>query len=161
MKRSAYLFLTLILLTTSALRVKAQDYKTAAGLKFGGYEIGPSIKWFYNKDVALEGIIGFRTGGAVFTGLYEMHVPAFNVDKLKFFYGGGAHIGGISSGSYNGGRDVYNNSRILAGLDAAVGLEYLFPRSPIAISIDLDPRIEFATGPVFDLAPALGLKYSF
>lgn len=161
MKRSTYLFSALLILCLSATKVKAQDYKTAAGLKFGGYEVGPSIKWFYDENVALEGIVGFRNGGAVVTGLYEIHVPAFNVDKLKFFYGGGAHIGGVGRGSYNGGRNVYDNRRILAGLDGTVGLEYLFPNSPIAISVSLDPRIEFATGPVFDLAPSLGLKYSF
>ena len=54
-------------------RAEAQDYQTAVGLKFGGYENGPSIKYFTNNAIALEGVIGFRSHGVVFTGLYEVH----------------------------------------------------------------------------------------
>ncbi|QQL50091.1 hypothetical protein [Mucilaginibacter ginkgonis] len=161
MKKYTFLLSLVSMLMLGALKVQAQDYPTAAGLKFGGYEIGPSIKWFADEHTALEGIAGFRSGGFAITGLYEVHTRAFNVDKLNFFYGGGAHLGSLRPGSYNGGRNIYDNNRLLIGADGVVGLEYLFPGSPIVMSVDLDPRIEFATGPVFDLAPALGIKYSF
>jgi hypothetical protein len=42
-----------------------------------------------------------------------------------------------------------------------LGLEYKIPTAPIAISLDLNPRAELATGPFFDIAPGLGLKYTF
>ncbi|MDB5090254.1 MAG: hypothetical protein JWR09_4248 [Mucilaginibacter sp.] len=145
-------------------RSNAQDYKTAVGLKFGGYENGISGKYFTTDDVALEGLIGFRSHGVVFTGLYEVHQVAFGVKELKFYYGAGAHIGAIGSGLYrrfNGDDEYYNHSHILLGVDGVLGLEYVIPQSPIAVSLDLNPRAELATGPFFDIAPGLGIKYTF
>jgi hypothetical protein len=146
-------------------RSNAQDsYKTAVGLKFGGYENGVSVKHFTLNDVALEGILGLRDHGVVITGLYEFHQEAFGVKELKFYYGAGAHIGAVGSGIYkrfNGDNLIYNNSHLLLGVDGVLGLEYLIPNSPIAVSLDLNPRAELATGPFFDIAPGLGLKYTF
>jgi hypothetical protein len=143
---------------------KAQDYKTAVGLKFGGYENGISVKYFSTPDIALEGELGFRAHGVVITGLYEIHTEAFGVKELKFYYGAGAHIGAEGSGVYqtfDGGDQVYNQSHILLGVDGVLGLEYKIPQTPVAISLDLNPRVELATGPFFDIAPGLGLKYTF
>ena len=143
---------------------KAQDYKMALGLKFGGYENGISVKYFTTTDVALEGVLGFRDHGVVITGLYEFNQEAFGVHELKFYYGAGAHIGAESSGVYqtfDGINETYNGSHILLGVDGVIGLEYTIPKAPVAISLDLNPRAELATGPFFDLAPGLGLKYTF
>ena len=140
-----------------------QDYKTAVGLKFGAYEDGISIKYFATSDVSYEGVIGFRSHGVVFTGLYELNQEAFDVSQLKFYYGFGAHIGAVGKGDYErfGNDEYYNSSHILLGADGVIGLEYTVPQSPIAFSLDLNPRIELASGPYFDLAPGLGLKYTF
>ena len=145
-------------------RSSAQDYKTAVGLKFGGYENGISAKYFTTNDVALEGLLGFRSHGVVITGLYELNQEAFGVKELKFYYGAGAHIGAVGSGLYrrfNGDDEYYNSSHILLGVDGVIGLEYVIPQSPIAVSLDLNPRVELATGPFFDIAPGLGIKYTF
>jgi hypothetical protein len=142
----------------------AQDYKTAVGLKFGGYENGFSVKYFVADFAALEGELGFRDHGVVITGLYEFHQEAFGVKELKFYYGAGAHIGAVGSGTYqtfDGNNKVYDSGHLLIGIDGIVGLEYIIPKSPIAVSLDLNPRIELATGPFIDLAPGLGLKYTF
>lgn len=163
MKKITFLILlTAFLIVTK--RAAAQDYKMAAGLKFGGYENGLSGKYFMNSNTALEGVLGFRNHGLVVTGLYEVHQSAFNVDKLKFYYGFGAHAGGVGSGAYrrfNGDDKQYNNAQLLLGGDGVLGLEYIIPNSPIGVSIDLNPRVELATGPFFDIAPGLGLKYIF
>ena len=143
--------------------VKAQSYQTAAGLRFS-YEGGASIKYFSSPNIALEGVLGFREKGVVFTGLFEIHQSAFNVAELKFYYGVGGHVGGVGKGGYRiyrGDYRVYSNSSILLGADAVIGLEYLIPGSPIAVSVDLDPRIELIRGPLFNLAPGLGIKYAF
>jgi hypothetical protein len=145
-------------------RSAAQDYKTALGLKFGGYENGPSIKYFMLNSVALEGIIGIRNHGLVITGLYEFHQEAFGIPELKFYYGAGAHLGSIGAGRYqrfNGTNELYNKAQLLLGVDGVLGLEYRIPKSPLAISLDLNPRAELATGPFFDIAPGLGIKYVF
>ena len=141
----------------------SQDYKTAVGLKFGAYEDGISVKYFASPDISYEGILGFRDHGVVVTGLYEINQEAFNVPALKFYYGFGAHIGAEGKGDYQrlGNDEYYNSSHILLGADGVLGLEYVIPKSPIAVSLDLNPRIELATGPFFDIAPGLGIKYIF
>ena len=164
MKKSIFYILILICFSLFCQRTNAQDYKTALGLKFGGYENGISIKYFSQPDVALEGVIGFRDHGVVLTGLYEYNLPAFNVTGLKFYYGAGAHIGAVGSGVYqnfSGSNETYKNSQLLLGVDGVVGLEYVIPKSPIAISLDLNPRVELTSGPFIDIAPGLGLKYTF
>ena len=158
---SAFLLLSVLLISKQS---NAQDYKTAVGIKFGGYENGPSIKFFPNNDIAFEGILGFRDHGVVITGLYEIHQQAFNAAGLKFYYGAGVHIGSESAGVYKtfgGGNETYNTAHVLFGVDGVLGLEYKIPQAPIAISLDLNPRAELATGPFFDIAPGLGLKYTF
>jgi|APCry1669192806_1035432.scaffolds.fasta_scaffold61499_1 hypothetical protein len=140
------------------------NYNTAIGLKFGGYENGIAAKYFTDPATAIEGVLGFRQHGVVITGLYEIHQEAFGVQELKFYYGAGAHIGAVGSGVYqrfNGSNETYNSGHILLGIDGVLGLEYLIPKSPIAISLDLNPRLELATGPFGDIAPGLGLKYTF
>lgn len=83
-------------------------------------------------------------------------MPIFEVDKLKLYFGFGAHIGSVGDNS----NPKFNNT-LLAGADGVVGVEYVLPETPIAISLDLNPRLEFGHGPYFDLAPGLGLKYTF
>ena len=141
----------------------SQDYKTAVGLKFGAYEDGISVKYFASPDISYEGVLGFRDHGVVVTGLYEINQEAFNVPALKFYYGFGGHIGAEGKGDYQrlGNDEYYNSSHILLGADGVLGLEYVIPNSPIAVSLDLNPRIEVATGPFFDIAPGLGIKYTF
>jgi hypothetical protein len=163
MKKSAYILFFSISFLLIGKRSQAQDYQTAVGLKFGAYEIGPSIKYFTDKNTALEGILGIRNHGVVFTGLYEKHAQAFGVNQLNFYYGFGGHIGSIGSGVYRrlGDDEYYNGKHLLIGADATLGLEYKIPDAPIAISLDLNPRLELAKGPFFDIAPGLGLKYTF
>ena len=161
------LFIGFLTISDRSQAQQVQDgdgYKTAVGLKFGAYEDGVSLKWFATPTVSYEGLIGFRDHGVVVTGLYELNQEAFNVTALKFYYGFGAHIGAEGRGYYDrvgGGAEYYNNGHLLLGADGVIGLEYIIPKSPIAVSLDLNPRIELATGPFFDIAPGVGVKYIF
>ena len=140
------------------------NYQFALGLKFGGYENGISGKYFMDKTTSLEGILGFRSNGLVVTGLYEINQKAFDVEGFRFYYGFGAHIGAVGPGYYrrfNADDQRYVNNQILLGADGVIGLEYVIPKSPIAVSLDLNPRLELASGPFFDIAPGLGIKYCF
>lgn len=164
MKKGIYYLVFTLVFTAFINSAKAQTYTWAAGLKFGGYENGISAKYFYAPQVAIEGVLGFRNQGVVITCLYEMYVSPFPVEELRLYYGGGAHIGAEGSGIYQtfGGRnEVYKNQTVLLGLDGVVGVEYQIPKAPIAVSLDLNPRIEVATGPFIDIAPGLGVKYTF
>lgn len=163
MKKTALLLIISAFLMLFHQQTKAQSYTVAAGLKFGGFENGPSGKYFLNETDAIEGILGIRNKGLVITGLYQIHQQAFNVAQLKWYYGAGAHLGAMGDGKYKrfGGSDEYHKGGILLGADAVLGLEYVIPESPIAVSLDLNPRLELGRGPFFDVAPGLGIKYTF
>lgn len=168
MKKIIYFLIAFTLFVLIGTESKAQQYKPnyefALGLKFGGYENGIAGKYFLDNSTSLEGILGFRSHGAVVTGLYELNVNAFNTAGLQFYYGAGAHIGGVGAGVYErfgGTNRYYNSGQVLFGIDGVVGLEYVIPNSPIAVSLDLDPRLELTGGPFVDLAPGLGIKYTF
>ncbi len=157
-------FLTVLLSTLFWTNVKAQDYTAGVGLRFGGYENGITGKYFINESTAYEGILGFRTGVVVLTGLYEKHAPAFDVPDLKWYFGVGAHIGGINGERYRrytGNDDKVYGSGLLLGADAVIGLEWLIPNAPLSLGADLHPRIELAKGPFLDLEPAISIRYIF
>ena len=155
----------LMLIVSLSITASAQsNYNTSVGLRLGGYENGISLKHFISSDTALEGIIGFRPGVFVVTGLYEKQAVAFAEPSLNWYYGAGAHIGGISGDSYYRayGKDrYYGDSGMLIGADGILGLEWQLPQLPISTSLDLHPRLELARGPFLDLEAALTIRYTF
>jgi hypothetical protein len=166
MKKSILLLsaLFLFIIGTSS-NVSAQaNYKTGIGIRGGGYENGISIKHFINSNTAIEGIIGFRPGVFIVTGLYEKHAVAFSEPSVNWFYGAGAHIGGINGGRYYkrySNDYYYANNEILLGADGILGLEWKIPEIPFALSADLHPRLELARGPFLDLEAAATLRFTF
>ena len=116
----------------------AQDYNTGIGLR-GGWESGLTVKHFIGSKSALEGILATRWRGFEITGLYEIHNVAFNAERLKWYFGFGAHIGfwdGDYTSKYWG--DPGTNYTVV-GLDGILGLEYSFSEVPINISLDWKP----------------------
>lgn len=149
--------------TTTKLSAQA-NYKTGVGIRGGGYENGITIKHFTNSSTAIEGILGFRPGVVVVTGLYEKHAVAFSEPSLNWYYGAGAHIGAIDGERYYKGFDkdrYYANNELLIGADGILGLEWKIPEIPFALAIDLHPRLEFARGPYLGIEPAASLRFTF
>ena len=93
------LSLVLILIIAFGVALSAQEYKNAAGFRFG-LSNGLTFKRFINSDSALEGILTSRWHGFNVTGLYEVHKNLFNDSQINFFYGFGGHLG-IWNGKYN------------------------------------------------------------
>ena len=77
---------------TIVIMAGAQDYNTGIGVRVGLFS-GLTVKHFANNKAAFEGLLTTRWQGFDFTGLYEIHDEAFDVDNLKWYYGFGAHIG--------------------------------------------------------------------
>ncbi|MBU1372914.1 MAG: hypothetical protein KKG25_04875 [Bacteroidetes bacterium] len=166
MKKSILLLsaIFLFVLGTSSNVLAQANYKTGIGIRGGGYENGISIKHFTNSSTAIEGIIGFRPGVFIVTGLYEKHAVAFSEPSVNWFYGAGAHIGGINGGRYYkrySNDYYYANNGILLGADGILGLEWKIPEIPFALSADLHPRLELAKGPFLDLEAAATLRFTF
>ena len=167
MKKAIFILsFAIVVVVFSSSKSSAQaNYSTGVGIRGGGYENGLTIKHFTNSSTALEGIIGFRPGVFVVTGLYEKHAVAFSEPSVNWYYGAGAHIGGIDGNRYYrryaGDRYFYENNGLLLGADAILGLEWKIPEIPFAISVDVHPRLELARGPYFDIEPAATLRFLF
>ena len=153
------ILLTFALLLTIATIGRAQDYKTGIGLR-AGLSYGLTIKHFLNEKAAVEGLIQTRWSGFDVTGLYEIHATAFEVDKLRWYYGGGAHIGFWNGKYVSWG--TYGNNYTVIGIDGIIGIEYSFSEAPINIGLDWKPAINLTghSGLVGD-GGALSIRYIF
>lgn len=113
------------------------QYTTAIGIR-GALSPGFTIKHHLDSEIALEGILVTRWNGVIFTGLWEKHFPALGVDNLRWYLGGGAHIGIWSSTSTNNPW-FESDGAIVIGLDGIGGLEYTLPDFPLNFSLDWKP----------------------
>lgn len=156
MKKLLFILLVAFFVSTG---VKAQDYSTGIGLRGGAWN-GLTVKHFLNEKAAVEGLFDSRWHGFNLTGLYEIHNRAFDLDRLNWYYGVGAHIGfydtqykkwGDNSGTYT-----------VIGIDGILGLEYNFKEIPFNIGIDWKPTINLAGYSGFwGDGGALSIRYIF
>jgi len=117
----------------------AQDYNKAIGLRGGLYN-GITFKQFLGGKAAIELLGATRWSGIGITGLYEIHNRAFDVDRLNWYFGGGAHVG-----FYNGNNTTWGDagtSYVQVGLDLILGIEYNFTELPVNISLDWKPALD-------------------
>lgn len=153
MKKITLLFIVFLLLAFSKL--DAQDYKTSLGLRIGPY-YGVSFKHFTRDTRAIEAILVTRRRGIGITGLYEIHTPAFTIDRLQAYGGIGGHVNVFdrydagfwdweddkrNNGNGRGGIDLGDDNLLNLGLDMILGLEYTLTGLPFNISLDWKPAI--------------------
>jgi hypothetical protein len=118
----------------------AQDYRNGIGLRGGLYN-GLTFKHFLGGNSAVELIGSTRWSGFEITGLYEIHNRAFDVDRLNWYYGIGAHVGFYNGDNTNWG--TAGTAYTVVGVDGILGLEYNFTELPINISLDWKPAFNF------------------
>ena len=152
MKRPGILLLFIII----SLSGQAQKYETGIGVRGSRYDFGITGKHFFKESTAIEGILDFGYGSFIITGLYEIHAPAFDVDRLYWYYGGGAHIGQVGDAHHYLDSD---KGVLLLGIDGIIGLEYDIEEIPITISADWKPTINFNYRPA--LWGGLSFRYTF
>lgn len=143
----------IIALPESAQAQIGADYKTSVGVRLSPW-YGVSAKHFMSSSDALEGILNSRWDALKITGLYERHALAFDEPGLKFYYGGGAHVGffGTRYGNYWGPVDYRGHGGAILGLDGILGIEYTIQDQEIPLNVSLDWK------PVFDLVPWPGFR---
>src|SRR5690349_3703856 len=127
--KKTLLFISLII--AFSFSSKAQEYKTAVGIRLGpsspAIAPGFTIKHFLDEKHAVEGIVGINDGIGI-CGLYEWHFPVTSVEHLQWFAGAGAYAAYRSSTSYIGGAGI-------------IGVDYKFPDIPLNISVDWKPEL--------------------
>lgn len=148
-----------ILISFLAITAEAQDYRTGIGVR-GGLFTGITLKHFISDRTAIEGLFETRWSGLGITGLYEIHNNAFDVDRLNWYYGFGAHIG-----FYNGDNTPWgttSTSYSVIGVDGILGIEYNISEIPINISLDWKPVINLINyGGFWADGGALSIRYIF
>jgi hypothetical protein len=153
MKKSLLFAIAAILISASQL--KAQDYKTALGLRLSSR--GPAVnnslsfKHFINPKLAVEGLFTFDRKAAI-GALFEIHNDIPSTDGLKWFYGAGAYLGFDS--------DKTHTDRALMGAQGIVGLDYKFANLPLNLSLDWKPELNIIDNINFEPA-AVGFTIRF
>lgn len=144
MKRITLLF-SMLFVMAIASNLKAQDYNSAIGLRFG-YPLSITYKTFLNESNALELYAGYRGYSGIYSyfsvgALYEIHKPINGVDGLSWYYGGGLSVQFFTyDNSYVFTDD---NGSVGLGISGVIGLDYKFADAPFNLSVDFLPTIRF------------------
>ncbi|MEO0895566.1 MAG: hypothetical protein AAFY71_04180 [Bacteroidota bacterium] len=129
-------FFTLVLFMFCGLTSWAQD--RSVGVRIGS-GAGITFRQIMPNDVALEGILMYRRGGLRVVGLAEIR-KEIGRSNTFFIAGVGGHAG------VNRLTNPEVTSYTVLGLDGLIGLEYVFPRSDMALTFDLKPMFEILQG---------------
>ncbi|MFK7968934.1 MAG: hypothetical protein AB8F95_01135 [Bacteroidia bacterium] len=131
MKKSILFILSLVLVTLST---KAQNYDQSLGLRLG-LTNGISYKASFDGVSGLELIGSYKSRYTALTGLYELHFYSFRSDNLYLVAGIGGHIGAF--------KPVMSDPTWILGADGIIGVEYCLDRTPIALTLDVIPSLDF------------------
>lgn len=148
-------------------QIKAQDYRTAIGLRLGETS-GLTFKQALGGDHAFEAIVGFWPDAFSITALGEKYVP-LAVPGLDLYYGVGLHVAFETTDRYyylaDRGRYYFTRygGSTGIGIDGMLGVEFKVPVVPLAFSLEIKPFVEFNTNNNIYLAldPGLGIKLAF
>jgi hypothetical protein len=138
--------LTISLVAIISIYSNAQPYNTAIGLRLGPY-YGLTLKHNLSQSNALEGILSTTWNEFMLVGLYQVHRQAFDLPTMRWYFGGGAHVG-----AWGGGRYVAGQTGFILGASGVLGIEYNFDDLPLNISLDWLPS--------FDLLERFGPRFN-
>lgn len=127
-----------LLVILAGVVLKAQDYKYAGGVRFG-LPFGLTGKIYMDESTRFEGIFSPSWGGVGLTALYEISSPTDAYPNLRWYYGGGFHVGVGDGGAFSPWS--YGNANGVLGIDGIIGLEYRFEGHPLEVSFDWIPSI--------------------
>lgn len=152
MKKLLFAFFALAALSISQ-KSSAQQYHTAAGLfvDFGNGStlVGPSIKHYFNRNDALQGMVLFGDGLTVVGAEYSYNAPIAGAGGLNWNIGIGpqAAFADHSSGFI---------------IRPMLGLEYKIPGAPLDFGFDWRPWWELTHGGDFEAGRfGLGIRFVF
>lgn len=151
---------TLLSITVTNLKAQSMgsDYTTAVGAKF--YPTGLTVKHFIQENRALEGLLYLWGEGYRLTGLYEFYGDIAGVDGLKWYAGGGVHVGAFNDVWKTDNPNKDHNTNI--GLDGILGLDFKFTGVPINLSLDWQPSYNLTGYNYLEGAwGGLGIRYTF
>lgn len=139
--KKQFTFLILLGLFLFSTPSKAQNFKSAIGLRLG-YPMSVTYKQFVSESGAFEVYAGTRGFNGILntgyrwysiSGAYQIHKPIESIEGLDYYYGAGASV-------YFWTFDFDTDSSTTSfGLQGYGGLSYTFADNPFNISIDWVP----------------------
>jgi len=146
----------------------AQTFENAIGIR-GGETAGLEYRYYTDDANAFKFLLGSRNDGMVFHAMKEFHQYDLfeRTDRLVFFYGAGVHAGYEKwMKRFEDEYSVWYDDRysFLAGMDAVVGLEYMFYEVPISLGLEAKPYFDIFGRQMFRIElfdVAFTLKYRF
>jgi hypothetical protein len=148
----------LLLINAFAQQNTGSDYKTAIGVKV--YPGAVSVKHFMSDGKAVEGLGYLSSDGFRVTGLYELHYDLGNVEGLKWYVGGGGHLGIWSDAWKN--KYPTREAGMALGIDGILGLDYKIKGAPLNLSFDWQPSFNLIGYNYFEGGwGGLAVRYTF
>ncbi len=140
-------------------KVYSQDFETDIGIRLGLFN-GMTFRYAVKEKFAVEGILDSRWKGFEIIGLYEIYKNAFSCEQLKWYFGGGAHVG-IFNGNYVTWGQPGLSYEVI-GIDGIAGIEYRFKKTPLSIGLDWKPSFSvFGYSGFWADEGALSVRYIF
>ncbi len=150
--------LAFLLLQVNAQQNTGSDYKTAIGVKV--YPGAVTVKHFLSEGKAIEGIGYLTSDGFRITGLYELHNDLGEVEGLKWYVGGGGHLGIWSDAWKN--KYPTRQDGMAIGVDGILGLDYKIKGAPLNLSFDWQPSFNLIGYNYFEGGwGGLAVRYTF
>jgi len=142
------------------------DTQHAVGVRFGS-ATGISYRYTLHESRALEGILSWqsssRTSRFRIVGLYQYHKPL--ADNFSWYYGFGGSFGSVQYKSYkdSDGNTIPSSSGLLLSVDGVIGIAYDIPDTPLALSLDAKPYLDFIQESSIRLIDPIGftIRYKF
>lgn len=140
------LALLLLVGALAATPAHAQKYRTAAGLRLSKNQYGLTVQQKVFDKTTLEGLalVGSREVSA--TVLAERHFGILG-PSLNYYFGVGGHLGNNKD---TGG---------FGGFDALAGVEYKVAFTPLVLSLDFKPTVEFNSDDWARFPTAFSVRY--
>lgn len=175
MKKASWLLLTLGIILFSFDTSWAQlNSEHAVGGRFGS-ATGFTYRYTLAEDRAVEGILSVQSNSKSrrfrLVGLYQYHKPL--ADNFTWFYGFGGSIGSfrykdVVTQTQNPDGSVTTQrtnpgSEMALSIDGIIGVEYSIPTTPLSVSLDVKPYIDFLQESSIRLIDPFGLtiRYKF
>lgn len=153
-----FLFIFTFLMNGNAQTNLGTQYSTSLGVKL--YPGAITAKHFIANNKAVEGLGYFNADGFRFTGLYELHYPISSIEGLKWYVGGGGHLG-IWSDTWKTSHPT-RNAGLAIGVDGVLGLDYKIKAAPLNLSLDWQPSFNLIGYSYFEGGwGGLSIRYAF
>ncbi|WP_210116095.1 hypothetical protein [Hymenobacter wooponensis] len=125
---------------------QAQKYRTAAGIRVGGGQYGITVQQKILDKTTLEGLGLVSSREVSATLLAERHFGILG-PSLNYYFGAGGHVGN------------HKDNGAFGGIDALAGVEYKIALSPIVLSVDFKPSVEFGSDDWARFPTAFSVRY--